>query len=227
MMKSVSFVGVLFLVILGLTGCAKDKELERLNREQARVIADLERETRELEAELNRLKDSQEDLARAKEELEKKLEEELAGGNLSVEMQERGLVVTVLDWVLFDSGRAELKESAKSTLDKVASVLMAHVPDHLVYVEGHTDNDPIRYSGWRSNWELSTARATEVIHYFTESQGLRPTSLVAMGYGQYHPVAPNDTPEGKTRNRRVEIVVSPKKLVELVRSPLKGSAPLA
>lgn len=219
-MKAVSFSRFLFLAVLvfGFAGCAKDKELERLNREQARVIADLERETRRLQDELNQLKTSQEDLEKAKGELERKLKEELAGGDLSVEMQERGLVVTVLDRVLFDSGRAELKESAKVTLDKVASVLLTNVPDHLVYVEGHTDNDPIQYSGWRSNWELSTARATEVIHYFIESQGLRASSLVAMGYGEYHAVAPNDSPEGKARNRRVEIVISPKKLIELIRS---------
>ena len=138
-----------------------------------------------------------------------------------MEMQERGLVVTVLDRVLFDPGKAEIKDSARTTLDKVADVLKSRVPEHLVYVEGHTDNDPIRYSGWRSNWELSTARATEVIHYFVESQAVNPTRLIASGFGEFHPVAGNDTLEGKVRNRRVEIVITPKKITELVKQALE------
>lgn len=202
----------LFFFGLSLTGCSRGKDYDPLNREQGRVIADLNREVVRLQEELDRTKESKEELARAKTELESKLKEELAGGGLSLAMGERGLVVTVLDRVLFDSGKSELKESATSTLGKLASVLNTKVPQHLVSVEGHTDNEPIRYSGWRSNWELSTARATEVIHYFIESQGLRPDRLIATGFGEYHPVASNETAEGKVKNRRVEIVISPKKL---------------
>ena len=203
---------LLLATLVPLIGCSRVSDLERLNREQARVIADLRQQAEQLQTELDTLKESKGELVRAKEELEKKLKEELAGGDLSVAMEERGVVVTVLDRVLFDSGKAELKESAKTTLDKVASVLAAKVPNHLVYVEGHTDNDPIRYSGWRSNWELSTARATEVVHYFIDSQGVPPNRLVAAGYGEYHPVTSNETLEGKAKNRRVEIVISPKKI---------------
>lgn len=212
--------GIIF-VILAFTGCARHKDLESLNREQARVIADLNREVGSLQDELERMKFSREELTKAKEELETRLKSELEGGGLSVEMQERGLVVTVLDRVLFDPGKAEIKDSARTTLDKVADVLKSRVPEHLVYVEGHTDNDPIRYSGWRSNWELSTARATEVIHYFVESGGVNPARLIASGFGEFHPVAANDTLEGKARNRRVEIVITPKKITELVKQALE------
>ena len=207
-------ISVCLLLVFGSsgTGCSRAKDYERLNREQARVIADLNRELVHLREDLDQTKESREELARAKVELESKLKEELAGGGLSVAMGERGLVVTVLDRVLFDSGKSELKESAKATLDKVAGVLNTRVSGHPVSVEGHTDNEPIRYSGWRSNWELSTARATEVIHYFIEFQGLRPDRLIATGFGEYHPVASNETAEGKVKNRRVEIVISPKKL---------------
>lgn len=204
----------LLSIFLGfsLGGCSRSKDYERLNREQGRVIADLNRDLARLQGELDRTKESKEELAQAKRELENKLKEELAGGGLSVALGERGLVVTVLDRVLFDSGKSELKESAQSTLEKVAGVLNAKVSRHLVYVEGHTDNEPIRYSGWRSNWELSTARATEVIHYFIDSQAVRADRLIATGFGEYHPVASNETAEGKAKNRRVEIVISPKKL---------------
>lgn len=206
---------LLLVMGVGFSACSRGKEYEALNREQARVIAGLNQEVGRLQDDLNRLKESKGDLEKAKAELENKLKEELANGGLSVAMGERGLVVTVLDRVLFDSGKAELKESAKSTLDKVASVLKTQVPLHIVYVEGHTDNDPIRYSGWRSNWELSTARATEVIHYFIDSQEVKPDRLIATGFGEFHPVASNETLDGKARNRRVEIVISPKKLTDL------------
>lgn len=204
----------LLSIFLGfsLGGCGRSKDYERLNREQGRVIADLNRDLAHLQGELDRTKESKEELAQAKRELENKLKEELAGGGLSVAFGERGLVVTVLDRVLFDSGKSELKTSAQSTLEKVAGVLNTKVSRHLVYVEGHTDNEPIRYSGWRSNWELSTARATEVIHYFIDSQAVRADRLIATGFGEYHPVASNETAEGKAKNRRVEIVISLKKL---------------
>lgn len=218
--KKADFLFLFFIVLSLLAGCTRQKDLESLNREQGRVIAELNEQVGKLQSELDQLKESKGELEKAKSELETKLKDELAGGNLSVALSERGLVVTVLDSVLFDSGKAELKESAKSTLAKVASVLSAKVPDHLVYVEGHTDNDPIRHSGWRSNWELSTARATEVIHYFIDSQAVTPDHLIATGYGEFHPVASNETEAGKAKNRRVEIVISPKKLAELEKRPI-------
>jgi chemotaxis protein MotB len=163
--------------------------------------------------ELDQLLRSREDLTKAKEELEKKLKGELESGDLSLSMQDRGLVVTVLDRVLFDSGKAELKETSEQTLNKVGDILGGKVGKHMVYVEGHTDNVPIRVSGWRSNWELSTARATEVIHFFVDQQGLDPRRLAATGYGEFHPVSGNESAEGRLKNRRVEIVISPKKMV--------------
>lgn len=214
--------GLFVITAFLLTGCGRQRELEELNRDQGRAIADLNRQVVRLEEELDRLRESKEELTRAKVDLEQKLKAELEAGGLSVELQERGLVVTVLDRILFDPGRAEIKLSAAETLHKVADVLKARVPQHLVYIEGHTDSDPIRYSGWRSNWELSTARATEVIHYFVESEGVNPRRLIAAGFGEFHPVALNDTPEGKGKNRRVEIVITPKKITELVKQALES-----
>ena len=84
----------------------------------------------------------------------------------------------------------------------------------MIYIEGHTDDEPIRLSAWRSNWELSTARALEVLHYFIDAGNLNPKRLAATGYGEFHPVGDNSSPEGRSANRRVEIVVSPKKYTE-------------
>ncbi len=204
----------LFTVLTALTvlgGCGKPSPLEDVNRRQAATIESLNREISRLNSELDVILESRRDLLKTKRDMEEKLGDEMASGNLSVSMAERGLVVTVLDRVLFDSGRAELKESSLATLDKLADVL-ARTRDHMIYVEGHTDNVPIRTSNWRSNWELSTARAMEVLHYFADQKDLNPVQLAATGFGEFQPVTTNDSPEGRMKNRRVEIVISPKKI---------------
>jgi chemotaxis protein MotB len=91
-------------------------------------------------------------------------------------------------------------------------VLLKEVADRDIGIEGHTDNQPIKYSGWKSNWELSMARATSVLHYLVDKKGLAPQRVAATGYGEYRPVATNDTEEGRRLNRRVEIVILPKKI---------------
>lgn len=211
-MRNARFLFVIFMA-LAAAGCsAKGTDLERLNREQAQTIKGLNREVDRLNAELEELSKSKDDLSRAKSELESKLSGEMDAGNMSLSMQDRGLVVTVLDRILFSSGKADLKETAKNSLDKVADILNGKIRQNMVYVEGHTDNDPIVRSGWRSNWELSTARATEVLHYFVDDRSLNPKRIAATGYGEFHPVASNNTASGKLKNRRVEIVISPKKI---------------
>ena len=129
-------------------------------------------------------------------------------------MEERGLVITVLAEVLFDSGKTELRQESFPILDKVAKILKEELRSHNVGIEGHTDNQPIKYSGWKSNWELSTHRALSVLHYL-EEKGISPARLSAIGYGEYRPVASNDTPEGRQLNRRVEIVVLPRLVKKL------------
>lgn len=205
---------VVIVLALAVTGCARWKNLERVNREQAATIAALKSDIAKLNDQLEALSRSTDELAQAKVDLERKLKGELAEGDLALQMGERGLVVSVLDRVLFDSGKAELKESARQTLDKVAETINQALKTNIVYVEGHTDNEPISYSGWRSNWELSTARATEVIHYFIDANSISPEQLTAVGYGEFRPVADNASVEGRSKNRRVEIIISPKKLVK-------------
>jgi chemotaxis protein MotB len=150
------------------------------------------------------------ELQEAMELLEKRLKKEIDDKEVSLQMAERGLVITFVAEVLFDSGKATIKEEAYSALDKVAKVIRDKVYDREIGVEGHTDNEPIKYSGWKSNWELSTARATSVLHYLVEEGKLNPKLLSAIGYGEYRPIASNDTPEGRQKNRRVEIVIVPK-----------------
>ena len=208
---------VIIFSCLLLSGCAENNaDLKQTIRGQNEEIDDLNREILRLNDELAKslpVKEGnpQEGLEKIKPQVEDKLREELDAGDMAVSMQDRGLVVTVLDRVLFDSGKAELLDSSKGALGKMAEILQTEAAEQMIYIEGHTDNVPIRFSNWRSNWELSTARATEVVHYFVEVKGLMPQRFAAVGYGEFNPVAANATPEGRLLNRRVEIVISPKK----------------
>jgi len=158
---------------------------------------------------ISKLKNDMSELERAKEELEKQLQDEINNKQVKVEMQGKGLVITFVSEVLFDSGKAKLRQDSFPKLDKVADVLNTTVADLNVGIEGHTDNQPIKKSGWKSNWELSTARALSVLHYLSDKSVAEPR-LAAIGYGEYKPVASNDTKEGRQQNRRVEIVILPK-----------------
>ncbi|MBI3324678.1 MAG: flagellar motor protein MotB [Candidatus Omnitrophica bacterium] len=148
-------------------------------------------------------------LRQAKELLDQRLAAEIAAKDISVGFDQRGLVVRVLDKVLFDSGKARLRSEATPVLDKVAKILNEDLPNQPIGIEGHTDNEPIRRSGWKDNWELSLARARAVLKHLVEERGVEPSRVSAIGYGEYHPIVANDTVEGRRKNRRVEIVVFP------------------
>lgn len=150
------------------------------------------------------------ELNRTKALLEDRLSQEIGDKQVKLQMMEKGLVITFVADVLFDAGKAQIKSSAYSVLDKVARVLKENVPELSVGIEGHTDNQPIKYSGWKSNWELSTSRALSVLHYLVDNEKVEGERLSAIGYGEYRPVASNDTKEGRHLNRRVEIVILPK-----------------
>ena len=194
---------------LALTGCSV--KMQKHHPEDMARIGELEAQVAQLSRELDATASAKEQEAqrflKAREELEKSLKAEIAEKNVMVQELRGRLVITVQDRVLFDSGKAELRKESFPVLDKVASVLKKSVPDKNVGVEGHTDNVPITYSGWKSNWELSTARALSVLHYFTDERKLNAARFSAAGYGEYRPVSDNDTDEGKQKNRRVEIYV--------------------
>ncbi len=158
---------------------------------------------------ISKLKSDLSELDRAKQELERRLKDEINNKQVKVEMLQKGLVITFVAEVLFDSGKAQLRADSLPKLDKVTNVINTTVSDLNIGIEGHTDNQPIKRSGWKSNWELSTARALSVLHYLSE-KGVSEPRLAATGYGEYKPVALNDTKDGRQKNRRVEIVILPK-----------------
>lgn len=204
------------IAVFSLSGCASiDKarradELEAENASLRDSIAQLQKEkTKEVQKVYEEKDKELSELEQAKRELEESLKKEIGDYKAKLQMTERGLVITFVSEVFFDSGKDMIKSDGKASLDKVAEVLNRDVPNSQVAVEGHTDNDPIKYSGWKSNWELSSGRALAVVHYLADNCKVGPERLSANGYGEYHPVTPNDTPQNKEKNRRVEIVILP------------------
>jgi len=145
-------------------------------------------------------------------EMAQKLEGEIKKGTISLTESKGKLTLNVSDKILFDSGKVEIKKEGLEVLNRVAEVL-TKVTDKEIRIEGHTDN--VKISGklkekYPTNWELSTSRATNVARYLVEKGSIDPANLYAAGYAEYHPIAPNDTPESRARNRRIEITLLPK-----------------
>ncbi|RME23083.1 MAG: endoflagellar motor protein [Deltaproteobacteria bacterium] len=128
-------------------------------------------------------------------------------GRLKVRIVDGRMVVVMATDILFESGKADLSEEGRKALAEVGAVL-ASIPDRSFQVEGHTDNVPISTSRFHNNWELGSARAVSVVETLIEA-GVPPERLSAASYAEFHPVASNDTPEGRAANRRIEIVVVP------------------
>ena len=128
-----------------------------------------------------------------------------AQNKVSVEINKRGLVVSLKEAGFFDSGSAAVKDSSLELLAKVVGSLGEY--SNPIRVEGHTDNVPISTAQFRSNWELSTTRATNVVHYLIDRQQFDATKISAAGYGEYRPAEDNGSADGRQKNRRVDIVL--------------------
>jgi chemotaxis protein MotB len=151
------------------------------------------------------------DLKSTYDELVSELNEEIQKGRIAVSQLKDKLTLSMVDKILFDSGKAQVNTEGRAVLERVAEMLNK-VEDKQIRIEGHTDNVPIGsrlQEKFPSNWELSTARATNVVRYLQDEGGMDPGRLSAAGYSEFKPVASNDTPEGRTSNRRIEIVLVP------------------
>ena len=171
----------------------------------------LEKERAAKEAEIARLTKTQEDLT-------KSLQAQIDKGDIKIKQVRDRLTINMVEKVLFNSGQAQVKPEGLKVLKKVADVLKT-VNDKQIRIEGHTDNVPIGgklRQKFPTNWELSTARATNVVRYFIEQGGVNRENLEAVGFADTRPVADNETDEGRTENRRIEIVLFPKDLSTIV-----------
>ena len=158
--------------------------------------------------ELNLIK-AEDDLTSLKDILENyamisNLEEEI-----TISIEERGLIIRFMDRVLFDPGKADIKPEAYDILDSIAEILNSEeFGNRLIKVEGHADTTPVNPAdGFPTNWELSAIRATNVLRYLVEEKNIDGSRISSSGYSFYRPIAPNDTKENKAKNRRVDIVI--------------------
>ena len=163
----------------------------------------------ELEAAASRLaaeKSALEKKSAEYESLSRSLSGEIQAGRVQISELRGKMTVRLAEKVLFPSGSATLAKAGKVTLGKVADAFK-DLKDRIVRVEGHTDDVPIHSAAFPSNWELSAARAIAVVR-FLQDQGVDPAKLAAAGYGEWRPIAGNDTPEGRAQNRRIEITLA-------------------
>lgn len=195
---------LLFVAGLVLTGCSDKEALQQKDATIASLQDEVDQLQGALDEERAQTQQLQADLDNALSDLRTKEQ---------VWMQEKeGLTQITLDGeVTFASGSTRLTSQGKEILDRIWSVLKDY-PDRTVFIEGHTDNVPIA-AQWqhrfRSNWELSSARANAVLHYVKDKYDLDPQRIGAVGYGEYRPLASNDTEDGRSMNRRVVITVGP------------------
>lgn len=195
---------IALVAVLAAAGCNKG-----LIKEQKAQIADLESKNHALEGELEEQKKMTDDLNTQLADLQTQQK---------VLIEEKdGLTQITLDGsASFHSADATLTHDGKETVDRIWSVL-ENYPDRRILIEGHADNRPIGANGrqfYPSNWELSSARAHSVLHYVEDKYGTEPDRLAAVGYGEFNPIADNETREGRAQNRRVVITVGSKMAIQ-------------
>lgn len=182
---------------------AKNREAIQLRTQADQLAQEKAKAVEEKERAIAGMKDTYESLV-------KELKQEIKEGEIQITQLRDKLTVNMVEKILFDSGSAVIKKNGRKVLDRMAGILK-NVAGQQIKVEGHTDNVPIGptiIDKFSTNWELSTARATTVVRYLQE-RGINPSVLSAEGYSEYRPVAPNDTDENKSKNRRIEIVLVP------------------
>ncbi len=205
---------------------ADNKELEKVLKSRSDAlsqsitelrqrVADLEKENDRLRGDIATLQKAKEEkvqeVSKTYEDLLDKMKQEISQGQVTISELKGKLTVNMVDAILFDSGKAEVKPEGFAVLQKVVDILK-NVKDKTIHIEGHTDNVQIVGALTRkypTNWELSAARAINVTRYL-QQQGIDPTNLLAVAYGEFKPVADNATEDGRAKNRRIEIVLVPK-----------------
>lgn len=207
------FVRCLLLSLMVLfVGCAELKSLREERVVMNQRIEELQRERDDLDSRYNLSEQEKAELIEERDRLEnarRSMEERLQGSGASVRIKEGKISVMLPSSILFNSGQTKLKKAAKNSLKKVCNVLKKDFPNATIRIEGHTDSDPLKRTKnvYKSNWELSALRASNVLHYLVDSCRLDPKKLYIAGFGKHQPVASNKSKGGKKKNRRVEIVI--------------------
>ncbi len=150
----------------------------------------------------------QKELEELQRTIEGYIKEKGLSQRLLTELTKQGLLLTITEGVLFESGNAEVVGDARRIAVEISHLIVTD-PARQIMIEGHTDNNPIQTAKYPSNWELSSSRALNFMKILLENEKLDPKKFSATGYGEYQPVDTNDTPEGRAKNRRVEVLILP------------------
>ncbi len=161
-----------------------------------------------------------EEMKELKEGLDAKLQRENLSASVTTSIDNRGLVISLNNAIFFDPGSAEIKKEHEKTLLEISEMLT--VMDNFIRVEGHTDNVPMSSNLYPSNWDLSAARASNVVRLFYNNTNASPERLIAVGYGEYRPITDNSTEEGRAKNRRIDIILLSDKYDDLEQISLKS-----
>lgn len=203
-------------VVLFLYGCAGNrKALEEQVAYQNDTIEELKKQNAELQTRLSEKDAALQSVQQSSpnlENLRSSLQSQLHGTGANVGIRGDEIIISLPSVKLFAPGQYTLRPVAKNLLRKVSATIKTQVPGSTVRVEGHTDNQPIKKlkARFKSNWELSAARASSVLHYLVEQCHMDPKRVYMAGLGEYHPVANNSTSSGRQKNRRVELVIIPR-----------------
>src|SRR5512145_1251213 len=213
----------LTMKVAGLTeeNTALKKQIEAITGQtteqlqaKSQSISDLEAENAKLKDNLSQVKQKSQEVEKTSntyQELLKQMKGEIAQGQITIKELKGKLTMDVVDKILFASGEAKVKKEGLEVLSRVVEILQ-NVKDKNIRVEGHTDNVQITSKlakKYPTNWELSAARALNVTRYLQE-KGIDPAVLSATAFGEYQPIAENETPEGRAKNRRIAIILLPK-----------------
>lgn len=232
-MKSSAIVWSSLLSLGLISGCVSTSKYKKLADEKnglqtkadqlAKENADLKANVEQLQGQSSSLEQERDALKKSKAETENQynalvgqLADEVQQGELQIRQYKNMLSVDVAEKIFFASGSAKIKESGKKVLKKVGTAL-AQYQDKFIRVVGHTDNVPVgkAYQNvFPTNWELSVARATDVVRFLQDECKIAPERLIASGRGEYSPIAPNDTPENRQKNRRIEIMLLDKNMID-------------
>ena len=231
-MRRTMMTAVWIVFVLAMTSCSSGvkkenatlkTQIDELNTTNQKLIqdkqsyqdsltareADLQKQMAELQAKDMQVKEQ----SNSFQQMQDAMKAEVDAKTVTIQELEGKLTVSLVEAILFDSGKANVKKAGKDALAKVAEVLK-NVKDQDIIVAGHTDNVPITSklaATYPTNWELSAARAIAVVKLL-EADGVDPKLLLAAGFGEFRPVADNGTPEGRAQNRRMEIILMPKRM---------------
>jgi chemotaxis protein MotB len=194
----------------------RTRDIEDLKNSYESKISVLEKNIADLNQQIDDIKkinkSQKDELARMEsqsKELENQLSEEIKRGEIRLKKFRGKLIINIDDKISFDSGSAKLKKNIMPALDKIVTIL-SNYPENSIAIEGNTDNIPIHTAEFRDNWQLSGERALSVLGFLLQNKKLDPRRFTAAGCGEFNPVVSNDTPENRSLNRRVDIVVLPR-----------------